>query len=81
MQAQQQAVGVEDPDLVGARSLHPQDHIAGIALPQKLLQALEQQLGVVDGGARGFPANIGSLSCSGKEHGAAEKAPRPRGAI
>lgn len=52
VQSQQQAVGVENSDLVGAHSLHPQHHIAGIALPQQFLQALEQHLGVVDGGAR-----------------------------
>ena len=52
LQSQQQAVGMEDSDLVGAHGLHPQHHIAGIALPQQFLQALEQHLGVVDGGAR-----------------------------
>lgn len=52
VQAQQQAVGMKDSDLISAHSLHPQNYIAGIALPQQLLQALEQHLGVVDGGAR-----------------------------
>lgn len=75
MQAQQQAVRVEDPDLIGARRLHPQDHIAGIALSQQLLQALEERLGVVDGGARGLAAHVGSLSCGGKGHGPAEEGP------
>lgn len=68
---QQQAVGVEDADLVGARSPHPQDHVAGVALLQKLLQAPEQHLGVVDGGARCLPADIGSLGCRGREHSTA----------
>ena len=51
LQSQQQAVGMEDSDLVGAHGLYPQHHITGIALPQQFLQALEQHLGVVDGGA------------------------------
>lgn len=63
---QQQAVCVEGSDLVGARSLYSQDDIAGIALPQQVLQPLEQHLGVVDGGACCLPAHICPLSCSKK---------------
>lgn len=71
VQPQQQAMGVEGSDLVGAHSLDPQDDITGIALAQQVLQSLEQHVGVVDGGACCLPTHIGSLSCSRKGHGRA----------
>lgn len=74
---QQQAVGVEGSDLIGAHSLHSQDGVTGVALLQQVLQSLEQHLGVVDGGACCLPTDIGSLSCSKKRYNITSAATGP----
>lgn len=71
VQPQQQAMGVEGSDLIGAHSLDPKDDITGVTLAQQVLQSLEQRVGVIDGGACCLPTHIGSLSCSRKGHGRA----------
>lgn len=69
VQPQQQAMGVEGSDLIGAHSLDSQDDVTGIALAQQVLQSLEQRVGVVDDGACCLATHICSLSCSRKGYG------------